>query len=230
MTVPAVEPKVTRVILVRHGEAHVNLGGDGPVVVDTEGLTDRGRRQAQALADRLARSVAFAPEAAVSSTYPRAAQTAQIVAGRLGLPVELDDDLQEWRVGEDADGTTFADVEAAWLRLENGEGLFDRLTPDVESYAEFALRVGRALDRTVARHRGRAVLVFAHGGVIDLAMNGWSRSSWLEPPSATYRTRHTALTEWWGHHHANRTSWELRRYNDDHHVTENSDAIRPSGD
>jgi probable phosphoglycerate mutase len=211
---------VTKVALVRHGEAHVNLAVDGPMVADTEGLTERGRQQAQALADRLARSVALQPDAAVSSSYPRAAQTAAVVTAALGLAVELDDELQEWRLGEDSDGTTFDDVEAAWARLERGEGLFDRISPGVESYAEFSLRVGRALEATVARHRGTTVLVFAHGGVIDLAMNGWTRSSWLEPPRATYRTRHTSITEWWAHHHEHATTWELRRYNDDHHVAE----------
>ena len=194
---------------------------------DTLGLTERGREQAEALAQRLASSIALRPDLAVTSTYPRAAQTAQIVVDRLGIELEEDSQIQEWRIGEDAEGTTFDDVEAAWIRLENGEGIFDQLTPETESYAAFALRVGQALDGLVARHRGRCVLVFTHGGVIDLAMNGWARNSWLEPPRATYRTRHTSITEWWAHHSGTSTTWELRRYNDDHHVAESThDGMR----
>jgi len=210
----------TRIVLVRHGEAHVNLATEGPALLDTEGLTDRGVAQAQALHDRLASTRELHADAVVASTFPRAWQTAQIVAPALGVPVQADPELQEWRIGEDVSDVTFAEIEAAWDRLVTGEGLFDRPTPQTESYADFAFRVGHALDRLARRERGRSVIVFTHGGVIDLAMSGWGRGTWLEPPRTTFRTRHTALTEWVGHH-AGETSppeWELRRYNDDHHA------------
>jgi len=221
---------LTRIALVRHGEAHVNLVRTGSLAAlhDTLGLTDRGRDQAQALAERLASSIALRPDLGVTSTYPRAAQTARIVADRLGIELEEDPQIQEWRIGEDADGTTFDEVEAAWMRLEKGEGIFDQLTPQTESYGAFALRVGNALERLVRRNRGRCVLVFTHGGVIDLAMNGWARNAWLEPPRATYRTRHTSITEWWAHHCDATTTWELRRYNDDHHVAESTGVGMPA--
>ncbi|MFZ0323658.1 MAG: histidine phosphatase family protein [Actinomycetes bacterium] len=211
----------TRIVLVRHGEAHVNLPSTGPVVLDTEGLTGRGVAQAEALRDRLAARSELAPDALVSSTFPRAWQTSQIVAAAFGLEVEPDEDLQEWRVGEDTSELTSADIEAAWDRLMSGHGLFDRVTPDTESYADFALRVGNGLDHLAQRHVGRTVIVFTHGGVIDLAMSGWGRGSWLEPPRNTYRTRHTSLTEWVAHHADGSSSveWELRRYNDDLHVS-----------
>jgi len=210
----------TRIVLVRHGEAFVNLPHAGPVVVDTEGLTALGRAQAQALHDRLLHHQEIAPDSLVSSTFPRAWQTAQIVAPAFGLDVDADPELQEWRIGEDASDLTGAEIEAAWDRVMAGDGMFERVTPETESYADFALRVGHALDRLARRERGRTMIVFTHGGVIDLAMSGWGRGAWLEPPVSTFRTRHTALTEWVGHHAdgSGPPSWELRRYNDDHHV------------
>lgn len=66
------------VYLVRHAEA----GDDG-------GLTAAGRRQAEALADRLA-GIGLA--AVHHGPLPRAAQTARLVAARLpGVPVYVDD-------------------------------------------------------------------------------------------------------------------------------------------
>lgn len=66
------------VYLVRHGEA----GGDGE-------LTATGRRQAEALADRLA-DVRFT--AVHHGPLPRAAQTARLVAARLpGVPLLVDE-------------------------------------------------------------------------------------------------------------------------------------------
>lgn len=217
----------TRIVLVRHGEAFVNLPHDGPVVLDTEGLTPLGRAQAQALHDRLAHHQELAPDALVSSTFPRAWQTAQIVAPAFGIEVQADPELQEWRIGEDTSDLTGAEIDAAWNRVAAGHGLFERVTPETESYADFALRVGNALDALARRERGRTVVVFTHGGVIDLAMSGWGRGAWLEPPVSTFRTRHTALTEWVGHHadESAPPSWELRRYNDDHHAHRTAGVI-----
>jgi phosphohistidine phosphatase len=57
-------------------------------------LSDKGRRQSEALADFLARR-RFAPDAIVTSPKVRAADTAAIVGQRLGVNVTVDERLAE---------------------------------------------------------------------------------------------------------------------------------------
>src|SRR5690242_8696605 len=78
-------------LLVRHGETDWNAEGR------LQGQTDRplneyGRRQARELAERLAGDGVVAIYA---SDLSRAKETAEIVGGRLGLPVVVDPDLRE---------------------------------------------------------------------------------------------------------------------------------------
>jgi probable phosphoglycerate mutase len=70
----------TRIVLVRHGESVATveryLGG----LRTCRGLTEHGRAQAQALGARLQRTKELQVDAIVSSSFPRAMQTADIVA------------------------------------------------------------------------------------------------------------------------------------------------------
>jgi probable phosphoglycerate mutase len=69
----------TRIVLVRHGESIVTvrrvLGGPRTCV----GLSDLGKLQAAKLRDRLATTKEIAADVLISSAYPRAFQTADIV-------------------------------------------------------------------------------------------------------------------------------------------------------
>ena len=122
-------------LIVRHGETALNVARTVQPA-DTP-LSERGWAQARLLADRLAASQRVV--AIVSSDLPRAAQTAQAVAARLGLPLHEDARLQErnfgrWR-GLPYDGLGFDP-----LRTEQAP-------PDGESLADFRHRVALAFDR-----------------------------------------------------------------------------------
>jgi phosphohistidine phosphatase len=76
--------------LLRHAHAGDPLAWDGPD--ERRPLSDRGEKQA----DRLGRflvGVGFAPDAVITSPKVRAAQTAEIVARHLGVPVVVDSRL-----------------------------------------------------------------------------------------------------------------------------------------
>jgi phosphohistidine phosphatase SixA len=92
---------VTELYVLRHAHAGDPSRWAGP---DAERpLSDKGRRQA----DRLGRflgEAGFKADAIISSPKVRAAQTAEIVAGHLGVDVTLDDRL--------ADGVGLSSVEA----------------------------------------------------------------------------------------------------------------------
>ena len=73
--------------LLRHAHAGDPIAWTGPD--ERRPLSDKGERQADRLGRFLA-GVGFAPDAVITSPKLRAAQTAEIVARHLGLPVTVD--------------------------------------------------------------------------------------------------------------------------------------------
>jgi broad specificity phosphatase PhoE len=90
------------IYLVRHGETEWNVARRLQGRQESP-LTPRGRGQAAAMADLLADLVAIEPPRElrlVSSPLGRARQTAEAIATRLDLPLELDDRLAEIAFGD----------------------------------------------------------------------------------------------------------------------------------
>jgi 2,3-bisphosphoglycerate-dependent phosphoglycerate mutase len=163
----------TELYFVRHGDA---LPDQDEIVLgdyDAQALSDLGRRQAQALATRLA---LYKISAIYSSPTGRAAQTAQPLAGALGLEVHLDPDLREVAlgpIGGDMEGVTDPAAVAKSLRERLREIAFIALNgdwsviPGSEPRAEARARVMAAVARLHAAHPGERVAVFSHGGLIN---------------------------------------------------------------
>jgi bisphosphoglycerate-dependent phosphoglycerate mutase len=80
------------IYFVRHGESETNAGDIllGP----TAQLTEKGKEQAQFIAERCAK-IFF--EVIISSTYPRAKDTAQVILERNKTPIEYSDLFVERR-------------------------------------------------------------------------------------------------------------------------------------
>jgi broad specificity phosphatase PhoE len=149
---------VTTILLARHGETDWNRERRWQGHAD-QPLNETGRRQAEALAERLA---AAPPEAIWSSDLARARETAEIVGRRLGLPISVDARLREVDVGEWS-GLTAGEVEERFpaglrRRLEGGAGW-----EHGELYEEMAERVLAAIHEIAGRGPER-VLVVSHGG------------------------------------------------------------------
>ncbi len=83
-------PAATELYLLRHAHAGDPEGWTGDDAARP--LSAKGERQADRLGVFLA-GVGFAPDAVVSSPKLRARQTAELVAGHLGVEVRLDDRL-----------------------------------------------------------------------------------------------------------------------------------------
>jgi broad specificity phosphatase PhoE len=125
-------------------------------------LTDRGREQAAALAERLA-DVAL--DAVYASDLERACETAATVARAQGLEVTVDPELREVDVGSWS-GLTRREAEERFPEQyrrwrDGGEGW-----EDGETYARMSDRILRAVGRVVAAHPGGRALVVSHGGPI----------------------------------------------------------------
>jgi 2,3-bisphosphoglycerate-dependent phosphoglycerate mutase len=185
---------MTRIVLIRHGEAQTHV--DGIVGGDTSctGLSDLGRRQAVALRDRLVRTGELGPaDALYASNLPRAIETAEIIAPALGdPPLEIERELREFDPGE-ADGLTWEEYEKRFPR-ELWDAYRSR-SPGAESWAQFGLRVGTALRQVAERHDGKTVVVACHGGVVEqsvVSLLGLGHQGEL----ATFDVANTSITEW----------------------------------
>jgi probable phosphoglycerate mutase len=154
--------------LVRHGEAVANVEPVIGGMRGDRGLTARGREQARLLQERLLEQQMHA-DRLISSTLPRALQTAEYVARALSLPVRRDDALHELRPGE-ADGLTVQQWRAQYRDGEEAPKTRDPyrvFSPGGESWATFLARAGGALSRLVTRHANETVVAVCHAGIVE---------------------------------------------------------------
>jgi 2,3-bisphosphoglycerate-dependent phosphoglycerate mutase len=158
--------KIFQVTLLRHGESVGNAESRWQGQADYP-LTERGRKQAQALAERWKREkMKF--DYVISSPLSRARETAEIIASKLGHVVEF---------------------EPLWLERDNGEfsGLtahevrhnfqhpdfttpYDPVGSDGEGDWELFLRAGQALHGLLKRDPARYLIV-SHGGLLNQVMH-----------------------------------------------------------
>jgi probable phosphoglycerate mutase len=211
------EAKPTELILIRHGESVANVT---PIVAGMQGdvgLTDRGHRQAAALADRM-REEKFSADVLYASTLPRAQQTVGYVAPVLGLSVQDEDDLQELRVGV-ADGLSNAEWAARWPGLTEGfwSRPYQEFAPGGESWCALQLRVGRTLTGLVERHRGERVVAVTHGGVIEASF-AMAFGMGAGARSVGFDLTNTGITTWRYSPDSPRGRWTLLAANDTAHL------------
>lgn len=203
----------TRVVLVRHGESQVTVRRviGGPRTCS--GLSDLGRDQAARLADRLTTTGEMAATVLYSSGYPRAIETAELIAPALGLPVTIDRGFGEHDPGEECDGMSFTDFVARFGMPDWDTDPHAVTFPGGETVADLHHRVGSTLSRVVHEHAGGAIVVVCHGGVIDAAFRallGLPMTGGFE-----LHTINASLTELV---RARPDRWRLVRYNDAAHL------------
>lgn len=153
-----------KLILVRHGETYWNkerrVQGGGS---DTE-LSEAGLKQARKLASFLKDENI---DAIISSPLKRAVSTAEAIASRHQLPVEIDDGLKEISVGEfeglsvSSLSTTFSQFLMRWWQGGGSERL-----PGGESLVELQERSWASIERLLAGHKDGMVVVVSHYFVI----------------------------------------------------------------
>lgn len=153
--------------VIRHGQSLVNLV-DWQHGNRDEGLTDLGRRQAQAVAQRLVKDPGQV-DALYSSTMLRARETAEIIGDALGMTVVHDDRIRE--IGNNRlDHAPWPELPADYGDFWATARPFASVTPAVEqgeSLMHFRTRVGAFIEDMLDRHTGQVVVAVAHGGVLD---------------------------------------------------------------
>lgn len=186
--------RTTELVLVRHGEAIVNLTGTLDGVC--HGLTDRGRTQAAALARRFAAQGAAAKnfDAGYHSPVRRAAETAGILQSAVCVPIVVHDGLRVATHGEPGVDPWDIATNSIGTLPTNAPNL--EPAPGAETWQSYLDRCGQVLLDIVAAHDGQRVLIVAHAETAGGAAQAFLRlpagnSRWFYP-----MVHHTGLTVW----------------------------------
>jgi probable phosphoglycerate mutase len=154
------------VLLVRHGltpTTGIKLPGRAPGLH----LSDEGRRQAEAAAERIGKVAKIA--AVYCSPITRARETAQPIGRTVKRALRIDRDLADLDIGE---WTGMSLKQAArrpeWETVQRNPSSFR--FPGGESFPEMQTRMTSALGRIVARHPGQIVVAVSHADPIKAAV------------------------------------------------------------
>lgn len=161
---------VTELIFVRHGEQDIPDPRSGPVgdTIDPP-LSDRGRRQAEAVAARLS---ADRVDVVYTSPLQRAHETARAIARHHRLEPVVLHDLREVEIFRDIPPERSA---IEFLGRDLLQGIRERMLrerkwdvyPYSESSFEFRKRTVNAVEAIIAGNQSKRIVIACHGGVIN---------------------------------------------------------------
>jgi probable phosphomutase (TIGR03848 family) len=154
-------------LLVRHGRTPTTgkvLPGRAPGLH----LSDAGRRQAEAAAERIA-ALQRPPVAVYASPLERAMETAAPIAAALGCRVRVERGLLECDVG-DWTGARLGSLRRRrqWRSVSQQPSTFR--FPGGESFFEMQARMTATLDRLAERHGGERFVAVSHADPIKSAV------------------------------------------------------------
>lgn len=153
----------TTVVLVRHGVTPhtTEKRFSGGLASANPGLSEEGRAQIRAVADWLA-PLAERVDALVASPVRRTRESAEIIAAVLEHEVQVEPGFAEMEFGA-WDGLTFAEVgERHPEELQAWLGSLDVAPGGGESFRVVQERVLAGLERLLAGHAGKTVVVVSH--------------------------------------------------------------------
>jgi broad specificity phosphatase PhoE len=156
-------------ILVKHSVPEIEK--DQPA--NTWTLSGEGQLRAHRLAEQLE---SFAPEAILSSNEPKAKETADILASRFQLDVQILSDLHE----HDRSNVPYLSYEAFQISIRDFFLKPDELVLGRETANQAYTRFYRAVHSILNEHRNKTVIIVTHGTIISLFVSRLTGSSDLE--------------------------------------------------
>ena len=154
-----------RLLLVRHATAEGNGRFQGHRDVS---LTSAGRRELRLLCEKCSQHPV---RAVYSSDLRRARQTAEAVARKFGLEVDVRPELREMHFGQweglswNQIARRFPKLAALWIER------FPRQTiPGAEPLSQFKKRIAAGVREIVAANQGQCALIVTHAGVIRFTL------------------------------------------------------------
>jgi 2,3-bisphosphoglycerate-dependent phosphoglycerate mutase len=203
---------MTRLTLIRHGESNVTVKRIIGGLKSCTGLSELGVRQAEHLRERLARTGELDVDVLISSTMPRARQTAEIIAPSLGdLPIYEVPSMCEHDPGP-CDGLSFDEYVKRYGSPDWSSDPDADVFPGGETVREFHGRVSKGLEALLKQHVDRRIVLVCHGGVIDVVLRHLMKLPMIG--LFELHTLNTSLTEL----RFRPDVWRLVRYNDAAHL------------
>ena len=175
-------------VFLRHGESIGNAQSRWQGQSDYP-LTEKGRAQAQALAERW-KSEGAKFDLIIVSPLGRAKETAEIIAPAVGAPLEFDPILLERHIGE-MEGLTAEEVR----RRPRPPYItpYDSIGGEGEGDWALFLRAGQALHSLLRRPAG-SYLIVSHGGLLNQLMNAiMGIAPHVDPSGVRFRFENTAF-------------------------------------
>lgn len=204
-------PHPFHITLVRHGESVGNAEARWQGQADYP-LTDTGRAQARALAERWKNENAKF-DLLISSPLIRTKETAEIIAATLNVTVEFDPLWLE-RDNGDFSGLTAYEVRQNFTHPQFSTP-YDPVGGDGEGDWELFLRAGQALQSLLKREPARYLIV-SHGGLLNQFMHAVIGVAPQANNSGTrFRFGNTAFAQLMYYPHQHR--WAIDRINDHAH-------------
>ncbi len=162
-----------RLVFVRHAQSIANTTGSLDCSVPGPGLSPLGFEQARALPDALVPDLDSSPVRTIwASTMLRAQQTAEPLAERLGLPVNVHPLLHEGHVGDlngrvdDEAHQALEDLYACWQLDED----LERLRPGGESATMLVERMRQVIADVLASVEAGVAVVVSHGAILRVTL------------------------------------------------------------
>lgn len=178
-----------KLLVIRHGESEADLLDVHEGRADFA-LTERGHRQAEAMANYIADNYNISQ--IYASTLTRAKQTAQHLSDKTGIPIVFNEDLMEFNNGLLA-GLPRAVVREKYPEIPDLP--VDKAVYGQESQVEFRQRAENALAKIISESQPDEIIaVVSHGGMI----NQLYRSFFSMPVNCIYffNTADTGIHIW----------------------------------
>lgn len=212
------EKPVYRFVFLRHAESVGNVESRWQGQSDYP-LTEKGRAQAQALAERWKEeNVHF--DLVLTSTLTRARETAQIATSLLEtVQIEFNPILMERHIGE-MEGLTAEEVRK--LPQPPYSTPYDYIGGEGEGDWALFLRAGQALQQFLRKPPG-SYLIVSHGGFLNQLMHAvLGISPHVDPSGIRFAFENTAFARlrYFAHHHR----WLVEAVNDRAHLKSLKDA------
>lgn len=151
-----------KLLVIRHGESEADLLDVHEGRADFA-LTERGHRQAEAMAEYVANNYDISK--IYASTLTRAKQTAGHLSEKTGIPIVFDENLMEFNNGLLA-GLSRAVVREKYPEVPDLP--IDKAVYGQESQVEFRQRAENALSRIVSESQAdETIAIVSHGGMIN---------------------------------------------------------------
>jgi broad specificity phosphatase PhoE len=156
-------------ILVKHSVPEIEESR----LANTWKLSEEGQLRAQQLAEQLEQ---FAPEVILSSNEPKAKETAEILARRFQVEMQVLPDLHE----HDRSNVPYLPYDVFQASMRDFFQKPDELVVGRETADQAYTRFYQAVHSILNEHRNKTVVIVTHGTVISLFVSRLTGSSDLE--------------------------------------------------